>query len=28
LAAIQEVGIKKICYSTENGYKQEIIWGS
>jgi deoxycytidylate deaminase len=25
LAAIQEVGIKKICYSTENGYKQEII---
>jgi dCMP deaminase len=25
MIAIQEAGIKKICYSTETGYAQEII---
>lgn len=25
LSAIQEAGIKRICYSTENGYREELI---
>lgn len=25
LSAIQEAGIKRICYSTDNGYKEELV---